>query len=175
MFPPCVLVGGPLPPHIEGAFLSARKERGSPPHLGIPPSDLGHRNTGTGGQRGPRTSCSATLNSHSMKASVEHQGGEGAHAQLPGQGGLADQDPGERRCRVHLGVGHEPQFLELVGLQEVGLVDDEHDGAVPFGGLGGEQVRGLGHQLGFEVARLGAERTDDLHVSPRVPKAGLAT
>jgi hypothetical protein len=28
----------------------------------------------------------------------------------------------------------------------VSLVDDEHDGAVPFGGLGGEQVGGLGHQ-----------------------------
>src|SRR5260370_992115 len=41
------------------------------------------------------------------------------------------------------------------------LVADEDDAAVPFGGLGGEQVAGLGHQLGFEVAGLGAERADD--------------
>jgi hypothetical protein len=53
------------------------------------------------------------------------------------------------------------------------LVDDEHHGAVPFGGLGGEQVRGLGHQLGFEVARLGAERPDHLHVKPAGAEGGV--
>ena len=26
---------------------------------------------------------------------------------------------------------------------------DQHGGAVPFGGLGGEQVSDLGHELGF--------------------------
>jgi hypothetical protein len=41
------------------------------------------------------------------------------------------------------------------------LVADEHDPAVPFCCLGGEQVAGLGHQLGFEVAGLGAQRPDD--------------
>ena len=81
--------------------------------------------------------------------------------------GLADQDPGERAGAVHVRVGHEPQFLELVGLQQVRLVD-QHHGAVPFGGLGGEQVSGLGHQLGFEVAGLGAEGPDDLHVEAAV-------
>jgi hypothetical protein len=39
---------------------------------------------------------------------------------------------------------------------------------VPFGGLGGEQVAGLGHQLGFEVTGLGAEGPDDLHVEAPV-------
>jgi hypothetical protein len=44
---------------------------------------------------------------------------------------------------------------------------------VPFGGLGGEQVRGLGHQLGFEVARLGAERPDHLHIQTAGPERGV--
>ena len=92
---------------------------------------------------------------------------------MPREGGLADQDPGERAGAVHVRVGHEPQFLELVGLQEVRLIDDEHDGAVPFGGLGGEQVGGLGHQLGFEVAGLGAEGPDDLHVEAAGAEGGV--
>jgi hypothetical protein len=33
------------------------------------------------------------------------EGGEHAHAQLPGQGGLAEQDPGERRRRIELTIG----------------------------------------------------------------------
>jgi hypothetical protein len=35
-------------------------------------------------------------------------GGERAHPQLPVEGGLAGQDPGERGGRVHLGVRQEP-------------------------------------------------------------------
>jgi hypothetical protein len=45
------------------------------------------------------------------------QGGEHAHPQLPVQGGLAGQDRRERGGGVHLGVGQQPQFLQLVGLQ----------------------------------------------------------
>jgi hypothetical protein len=41
------------------------------------------------------------------------------------------------------------------------LVQDQHDTAVPLGGLGRGQVAGLGHQLGFQVAGLGAERAHD--------------
>src|ERR1017187_9188677 len=52
------------------------------------------------------------------------------------------------------------------GVEEMSLINDEDDAAVPLGGLGGEQVAGLGHQLGFEVARLGAERPDDRHIQP---------
>ena len=74
---------------------------------------------------------------------------------------------------VHLGVGHEPQFLQLGGVQQVRLIDDEHDAAVPLGGLGGEQVGGLGHQLGLEVAGLGAERPDDLHVEAPGAEGGV--
>src|SRR5580692_4015630 len=42
------------------------------------------------------------------------QGGEVAQPQPPGEGGLADQDPGEQAGAVHVRVGHEPQFLEPV-------------------------------------------------------------
>jgi hypothetical protein len=63
--------------------------------------------------------------------------------------GCPARDPGERGGGIHLGVGQQPQLLELVWLHEMSLVADEHDAAVPFCGLGGEQVAGLGHQLGF--------------------------
>jgi hypothetical protein len=101
------------------------------------------------------------------------QGGEHAHAQLPVQGGLPGQDAGERGRRVHLAVRQEPQFLQLGRVEEVGLIADHHDAAVPLGGLGGEQVRCLGHQLGFEVAGLGAERADDRHVQAPGPERGV--
>jgi len=44
------------------------------------------------------------------------------------------------------------------------LVNDEQDLAVALGGLGGEQVLGLGHELGAQVARLGPERAHDRDV-----------
>jgi hypothetical protein len=53
------------------------------------------------------------------------------------------QDRGERGRRIHLRVRQQPQFFELVRLQEVGLIADDHDAAVPLGGL------------------LGTERADD--------------
>ena len=89
------------------------------------------------------------------------QGGEHAHAQLPVEGGLPGQDRGERGGGVHLGVRQQPQLLELGRLQEMRLIADQYDAAVPFCGLGGEQVAGLGHQLGLQVAGLGAEGADD--------------
>jgi hypothetical protein len=53
------------------------------------------------------------------------------------------------------------------------LVADHYDPAVPLGGLGGEQVGRLGHQLGFEVAGLGAERADDGDVKPAGAERGV--
>ena len=47
---------------------------------------------------------------------------EHAHAQLAVEGGLADQEPSERGRGVHLRVRQEPQLLELVGVQEMGLI-----------------------------------------------------
>jgi hypothetical protein len=92
------------------------------------------------------------------------QGGEHAHPQLPVEGGLPGQDPGERAGGVHLRVGQQPQLFKLGRVQEMSLIADHDDLAVSFCGLGGEQVTGLGHQLGFEIAGLGAQRPDDRDV-----------
>jgi len=43
-----------------------------------------------------------------------------------------------------------------------------NDAAVPLGGLGGEHVGRLGHQLGLEVAGPVAERADDGDIQPAV-------
>jgi hypothetical protein len=56
----------------------------------------------------------------------------------------------------------------------VRLVTDDHDAAVRFAGLGGEQVAGLGHQLGFRVARPTAEGADDGDVEAAGAEPGLA-
>ena len=55
----------------------------------------------------------------------------------------------------------------------MGFVADEHDPAVPFGSLGGEEVGGLGHQLGFEVAGLGAEGAHDGDVEAAGAEGGV--
>ena len=89
------------------------------------------------------------------------EGGEGAHAQPAGEGGLAHQDAGEGAARVEVGVGEQAQLLELVGGQQMRLVDDQDDAPVALGLLGGEQVGGLGDELGLGVARDTAERGDD--------------
>ena len=44
---------------------------------------------------------------------------------------------------VHLGVGEQSQFLELVGVEQVRFVEDEDDGAAAFVFFGGEQRPGL--------------------------------
>jgi len=62
----------------------------------------------------------------------------------------------------------------VVGLQEMSLVTDQYDATVPLGCLGGEQVAGLGHQLGLEVAGPVAERADDGDVEPAGAEGGLA-
>ena len=85
---------------------------------------------------------------------------------------MPGQDPGERGVGVHLGVRREPQLYELIRLQEMSLAE-HYDAAVPFCGLGGQQVGFLGHQLGFQVAWLGAQRPDDRDIQARVPNAGL--
>ena len=43
-------------------------------------------------------------------------------------------------------VGQQPQLLELVGVEQVRLVEDEDGGAAAFVFLGGEQVDGLRDQ-----------------------------
>ena len=60
--------------------------------------------------------------------------------------GWPDEQPGERGDGVHLAVGQQPQLLELVGGEQVGLVDGHDDGSAAFVFLGGEVVHGLGDQ-----------------------------
>jgi hypothetical protein len=79
-------------------------------------------------------------------------------AWLPVQGGLSGEDPGH-------GGQHPWLSWSGVAVPRTGPAGGdearrryEHDPAVPFCYLGGEQVADLGHQLGFEVAGLGARR-----------------
>jgi hypothetical protein len=51
------------------------------------------------------------------------EGGEGAELDPPPQGGLPDEQACERRVAVHVGVGHESEFFELVGIEQMRFVD----------------------------------------------------
>ena len=45
-------------------------------------------------------------------------------------------------------VGPQPDRFELVGVEQVGLVEDQHGVATAFGVFGGQGVGGLGCQAG---------------------------
>jgi hypothetical protein len=89
------------------------------------------------------------------------EGGIAAHAELAGEHGLADEEESEVAAAVHLGRGEKAQLLELVGAEQVGLIDGEDDPSATFQVLHGEQGLGLGHDLGLEEAGLCAEGADD--------------
>ena len=72
------------------------------------------------------------------------QRGERRLPQPPAERRLAEQHARERRARVHLAVGQHPQLLELLGAQQMTLVQDEHNPAAAFGLLGLEHLLGLG-------------------------------
>nr|WP_228759931.1 hypothetical protein [Pseudactinotalea sp. HY158] len=71
-------------------------------------------------------------------------------------------------------VRQQTQFLELFGGEQVGLVEDEDDGAAAFVFLGGQQVGGLGDEAGLVEARDGAEGGDDLAVDASAADGGVA-
>src|SRR5262245_42511467 len=77
--------------------------------------------------------------------------------------------------RVHVGVGGQAQLLELLGGEQVRLVDQEDDPAPALLLLGGEQALGLGDQVGLVHARGGPSAWTRVMHSPRVPRVGLAT
>jgi hypothetical protein len=56
------------------------------------------------------------------------QGGQDAEAEHAAQGGLADEQAGERAGGVHLGVGQDADGLELAVGQKMSLVEDQHGG-----------------------------------------------
>src|SRR5215218_41205 len=101
------------------------------------------------------------------------EGGQGADLQPPPQGGLAQQQAGERRAGVHVVVGEHADLLQLLGRQQVGLVDDHHGGLGLLGLLGGQQLGGLGDQAGLVEAGRSAERSDDLGVQAALADAGV--
>ena len=90
------------------------------------------------------------------------QGGEDAEFHPSPQGGLADQQAGERAGGVHVVVGEHPDRLELGVVEQVGLVDDQDGGAAAFGLFDGEGVDGLrdeGGVVGQRVAARGRRRS----------------
>jgi hypothetical protein len=58
-------------------------------------------------------------------------------------------------------VGEHAHGLKLVGLEEVGFVDDQDGGAAAFGVLGGQRAGGLGGERGGAVGGPAAEAGDD--------------
>ena len=80
------------------------------------------------------------------------EGGEDPHAELPGEGGLPDEEPGERGGGVHVGVRQQSELFELFGGEQVGFVDDDHGTPVAFGSSLASRVGGLGHDFGFVEA-----------------------
>lgn len=74
---------------------------------------------------------------------------------------------------VHLGAGEEADLLELLGAEQVRLVDDEDDPSPALGLLRREEGLGLGHHLGLEEARGGAQRGDDRDVEAAGAEGGV--
>ena len=99
--------------------------------------------------------------------------GEGAHAQPSGESGLPDQDASEGTARIEVGVGEETELLELLGGEQMRLIDDEDDPAMPLGLLRGQQVTGLGDELGLAVAGDAAEGGDDGDVETAGAEGGV--
>src|SRR6266511_3109954 len=76
------------------------------------------------------------------------EGGEHAEFDLAPQGGLADQQAGQWAAAVEVVVGEHADGFELVVVEQVAFVDDQHGGAAAFGCFGGEGVGGLGDEGG---------------------------
>src|SRR5205823_5850388 len=77
------------------------------------------------------------------------------------EGGLADEQAGERAAAVHVLVGQHPDAFELGMIQKVGLVEDQDRGSASLGLFGGEGVGGLWDEGGHVYAGHAAEGGDD--------------
>ena len=64
--------------------------------------------------------------------------------------------------------------FQAVGVQQVRLIADEQDLLAALGGLGGQQLLGLGDQRGAVKPRPAAEAGDDRGVDAAQPDAGGA-
>ena len=90
------------------------------------------------------------------------EGGEDAESHPPPQGGLADEQAGERASGVQVVVGQHPHGFELVVDEQVGLVD------APGPGSGrARRVRRRARPVAWGISRVAwwvgvaAERGDD--------------
>ena len=75
---------------------------------------------------------------------------------------------------VHFAVGEQPEFFELVGAEQVRLVQHDDGVAAAFVFLGGEQVHRLRDQRGFVEAGDAAEGGDDAAVEAAAADGGVA-
>ena len=75
---------------------------------------------------------------------------------------------------VHVGVGQQAEFFELVGGEEVGFVDDHDDSFASFVFFGSEQVNGLGDQVCLVEPGHTAEGCDDRGVEAAGADGGVA-
>jgi RNase P/RNase MRP subunit p29 len=76
------------------------------------------------------------------------EGFVGSEAELVGQVGLAEEDEGDQRSRIHLVVEQEAQLVKEFRGQEVRFVDDEQDVAALAGQVvkGGAELREEAHK-----------------------------
>ena len=79
------------------------------------------------------------------------------------QGGLPDQDDGERGTTVHVVVGEQPDRFELMIVEQVGLIDDEHGVSAAFGVFGGQCAEYCGGP--HALMRYAVERTVTVNIA----------
>jgi hypothetical protein len=87
---------------------------------------------------------------------------------------LADEETRERGVGVHVRVGEQAELFELVGGEEVGFVDDDHDAFAAFVLFGGERVGGLGDERRLVEAGDATQRGDDRGVEAAGADGGVA-
>ena len=74
---------------------------------------------------------------------------------------------------VHVVVGQQSDRFELLVIQQVGFVDDQHGVAAPFGVFGGQRLGGLGSEGGFVVGRGVPEGGHDVGEHAAHPDGGV--
>ena len=92
------------------------------------------------------------------------EGGEDAEFHPSSQGGLADEQAGERARGVHVVVGEHADRLELGVVEQVGLVEDQDGGAAACVLFDRQRVDGLRDQGGVVGQRAVPEGGNDLVV-----------
>ena len=102
------------------------------------------------------------------------QRGERAAPEPVAQRWLAEQQQGERRRLIHPEVAQAAHALKRLGVEEVRLVDDQHDLFAALAGFGDQQLLGLGDQRGMVKPGRVAQRGDDQPVDAAQPDTGGA-